>query len=171
MDASPPADSQATIDERAMLTRFLKQVRLNARAKCAGLTEADAQKTPLPTSPAMSVAGIVSHLRWGEAFWIDVMFLGQPNRWPGSDGDSELQMRAGHARPLSELLDEYTAQTAHTDEVLASHDWDAEAAARHDDTGRPISLRYIVLHLIQETAHHNGHLDILRELADGVTGD
>ena len=171
MDASAFAGRPAMLDERATLTQFLNDVRMSARAKCAGLTEENANKTPLPTSPAMSVAGVVSHLRWGEAFWIDVMFLGQPNRWPGSDRDSELQMRAGHARPLSELLDEYTAQTAHTDEVLASHDWDAVAAARHDDTGRPMSLRYIVMHLIQETAHHNGHLDILRELADGVTGD
>ena len=171
MNAHPPTNSPATTDERATMTRFLERARLSARAKCAGLTQADAQRTPLPMSPAMSVAGIVSHLRWGEAFWIDVMFLGQPNRWPGSDRDSELQMRAGHARLLSELLDEYASQAVHTDEVLASHDWDAEGAARHDDTGEPISLRYIVMHLIEETAHHNGHLDILRELADGVTGD
>jgi uncharacterized damage-inducible protein DinB len=171
MDTDPPTDSPATTDERATMTQFLKQVRLSARAKCAGLTDADSKRTPLPMSPAMSVAGIVSHLRWGEAFWIDVMFLGQPNRWPGSDRDSELQMRAGHARLLSELLDEYAAQTVHTDEVLASHDWEAEGAARHEETGEPMSLRYIVMHLIEETAHHNGHLDILRELADGVTGD
>jgi hypothetical protein len=38
-------------------------------------------------------------------------------------------------------------------------------------TGQPIALRYIITHLIEETARHNGHLDILRELADGVTGD
>lgn len=164
-------DSPATIDERATLTQFLRFARSSVRAKCIGLSEADAAKTPLATSPAMSVAGIVSHLRWGEAFWIDVMFLGRPNAWPGSDRDSELQMRAGQGRLLSELLDEYLAQTAHTDEVVASHDWDAVAAARHEVTGRPIALRYVVMRLIEETAHHNGHLDILRELADGVTGD
>jgi uncharacterized damage-inducible protein DinB len=158
-------------DERATLTQVLQNVRSGVRAKCVGLSEADAKKTPLPTSPAMSIAGVISHLRWGEAFWLDVMFLGRRNRWPGSDRDSELQMRAGHERQLSELLDEYAAQTAHTDEVLASHDWDAEAAARRDESGRPMSLRYIVLRPIVETSHHNGHLEILRELADGVIGD
>ena len=171
MSPDDPTAFPATFDERATVTQLLRQLRLGVRARCDGLAEEDAHKAPLPASPAMSVAGIVSHLRWGEAFWIDVMFLGQPNRWPGSDRDSELQMLAGHSRLLSELLDEYTAQTAHTDEVLASHDWDAAAAATHDDTGRPMSLRYIVMHLIEETAHHSGHLDILRELADGVTGD
>jgi uncharacterized damage-inducible protein DinB len=169
--AYPPTDAPATNEECATATQFLQNVRRSARAKCVGLSEADAKKMPLSTSPAMSIAGIISHLRWGEAFWIDVMFLGRPNQWPGCDRDSELQMRAGHGRPLSELLDEYTAQTAHTDEVLASHDWDAGAAARHDGTGQPMSLHYIVMRLIEETAHHNGHLDILRELADGVTGD
>ena len=117
----------------------------------------------------MSVKGLVSHLRWAEAFWIDVIFLGQRNHWPGTDDDSELQMRAGLQRPLAELLDEYAAQTAHTDEVVASHDWDAESV-RNGETGKPVALRYIIMRLIEETAHHNGHLDILRELADGVTG-
>ena len=43
--------------------------------------------------------------------------------------------------------------------------------ATDENTGKPFALRYIITHLIEETARHNGHLDILRELADGVTGD
>ena len=171
MDAYPPTDAPAANVERETVIQFLQNARRSVRAKCVGLSEADAEKVPLSTSPAMSIVGVISHLRWGEAFWIDVMFLGRPNQWPGTDRDSELQMRAGHGRSLSELLDEYAAQTSHTDEVIASHDWEAQAAARHDETGRPMSLHYIVLRLLEETAHHNGHLDILRELADGVTGD
>jgi Protein of unknown function (DUF664) len=80
-------------------------------------------------------------------------------------------MRHGLERPLAELLDEYAAQAAHTDEVVASHDWDAESACESGDTSKPIALRYIIMHLIEETARHNGHLDFLRELADDVTGD
>jgi len=160
----------AVQEERATLTQSLRNVRRSARATCVGLSDADAHKTPLPTSPAMCVAGIISHLRWAEAFWIDVMFLGGPNRWPGSDQDSELQMRAGHERQISELLDEYAAQAAHTDEVLAAHGLDAEAAGRDEQTGRPLPMRHVVTRLIEETALHGGHLEILRELADGVTG-
>ena len=118
----------------------------------------------------MSIAGLVSHLRWSEAFWIDVIFLGQPNQWPGTDDDSELQMRRGLERPLAELLDDYATQAAHTDDIVASRDWDAESVAK-GDSGKPVALRYSITHLIEETARHNGHLDILRELADGVTGD
>jgi uncharacterized damage-inducible protein DinB len=164
--AFPPA-----FDERATLTKLLEYVRLTVHAKCVGLSQSDAVKTPLPTSPAMSIAGLVSHLRWSEAFWIDVVFLGRPNHWPGKDDDSELQMLRGLERPLSELLDEYAAQAAHTDDIIATRDWNAEAVGRDENTDKPFALRYIITHLIEETARHNGHLDILRELVDGVTGD
>ena len=80
-------------------------------------------------------------------------------------------MRHGLERPLAELLDEYAAQAAHTDEVVASRDWDAESVGEDEHSGKPYALRYIIMHLIGETARHNGHLDILRELADGITGD
>ena len=171
IDLSRRTDFPTAFDERATLTQLLSYVRLTVHAKCVGLSQSDAVQTPLETSPAMSIAGLVSHLRWSEAFWIDVVFLGRPNQWPGTDDDSELQMRRGLEQPLSELLDEYAAQAARTDEILASRDWDAESAFPDGDTGRPLALRYIVVHLITETARHIGHLDILRELADGVTGD
>jgi uncharacterized damage-inducible protein DinB len=171
MNVGDRTDFPAAFDDRATLTQALRYLRLTVHAKCAGLSQSDAVNTPLPGSPAMTVAGLVSHIRWSEAFWIDVLFLGQPSQWPGTDDDSELQMRRGLEQPLSELLDEYAAQAARTDEVLALHDWDAESAFPNGDTGKPLALRYIVVHLITETARHIGHLDILRELADGVTGD
>ncbi len=170
IDLSNRTDFPAAFDERSTLTQTLRYVRLTVHAKCVDLSQSDAAKTPLPGSPVMSVAGLVSHLRWAEAFWVDVIFLGQPSHWPGTDNDSELQMRPGLERPLAELLDEYAAQAAHTDEVVATNDWDAESV-RPGETGKPIALRYIIMRLIEETARHNGHLDILRELADGVTGD
>jgi uncharacterized damage-inducible protein DinB len=170
-DLSNRRDLPAAFDERSTVIRFLRYVRLTVHAKCAGLSQADAVKTPLPGSPDMSVAGLVSHLRWSEAFWIDVMFLGQANRWPGTDDDSALQMRRGLEVPLDELLEEYAVQADHTDKVVASHDWEEESVGLADQTGKPVALRYIIMHLIEETARHNGHLDILRELADGVTGD
>ena len=171
VDLSTRTDFPDAFDERATLIQALRYMRLTVHAKCAGLSPADAVKTPLPRSPAMSVAGLVSHIRWSEAFWIDVMFLGQPSRWPGTDDDSELQMRRGFEQPLAELLDGYAVQAARTDDVVASSDWDMGSAWPDGDTGKPLALRYIIVHLISETARHIGHLDILRELADGVTGD
>jgi uncharacterized damage-inducible protein DinB len=170
IDLSNRTDFPAAFDERTTVFQLLRYVRLTVHAKCVDLSQSDAVKTPLPGSPAMSIAGLVSHLRWSEAFWIDVIFLGQHYQWPGTDDDSELQMRAGLERPLAELLDEYAVQAAHTDDVVAMNDWDTESVLK-SDTGKPVALRYIVMHLIEETSRHNGHIDILRELADGVTGD
>ena len=171
IDLSKRTDFPSAFDERATVTQLLSYVRLTVHAKCVGLSQSGAVQTPLESSPAMSIAGLVSHLRWSEAFWIDVVFLGGAYQWPGTDDDSELQMRHGLEQPLVELLDQYAEQAAHTDDVIASRDWDAEAVGRHERTGEPFALRYIITHLIEETARHNGHLDILRELADGVTGD
>ena len=171
MDLSNRTDLPPAFDERAIVTQFLRYVRQTVHAKCVDLSPSDAAATPLPSSPAMSITGLVSHLRWAEAFWIDVIFLGRPNQWPGTDDDSELQMRRGLEQPLAELLDEYATQSAHTDDVIAARDWDAAAVGQDESTGKPFALRYIITHLIAETARHDGHLDILRELADGVTGD
>jgi len=120
MNVGNRTDFPAAFDERATLTQALRYLRLTVRAKCAGLSQSDTVKTPLPGSPAMTVAGLVSHIRWSEAFWIDVLFLGEPSHWPGTDDDSELQMRRGLERPLSALLDEYAAQAASTDDVLGA---------------------------------------------------
>ena len=171
IDLSKRTDFPAAFDERSTLTQLLHYLRLTVHAKCVGLSESAAVQAPLESSPAMSIAGLVSHLRWSEAFWIDVVLLGGPNSWPGTDDDSELQMRRGLEHPLAELLDEYAAQAAHTDDVIAARDWDAEAVGRDEGSGKPFALRYIITHLIAETARHVGHLDILRELVDGVTGD
>ena len=91
IDLSTRTHVPTTFNERATLTQLLSYVRLTVHAKCVGLSQSDAVQTPLESSPAMSIAGLVSHLRWAEPFWIDVVFLGRSNQWPGTDGDSELQ--------------------------------------------------------------------------------
>lgn len=171
MDQGRRTDVPDAFDERSILLQQLRYARATVHAKCAGLSQEHADGAPLPGSPAMTVTGLVNHLRWSEAFWVDVVFLGGAYHWPGTDNDSELQMRAGHGRPIGELLEEYAAQAARTDEVLATRDWDDETTYPDEMTGRPLTLAYVVGHLIGETARHNGHLDVLRELADGTTGD
>ena len=59
-------DVPDSLDERAILIRFLDYARDTVHAKCAGLSEADARRAPLPGSPLMTISGLVSHLRWVE---------------------------------------------------------------------------------------------------------
>ena len=151
-------------DERTILTTFLDYV----HAKCEHLAEAHARRAPLPGSPLMTLAGLVNHLRWVEYFWFQVMLLGEEDHGPWTEEDPDREMRIAVAVPIAQLLDEYKAQCGRYRDLVASLDLDTPSKRPVD--GRPITLRWILFHLVEETARHNGHLDILRELADGVTG-
>jgi uncharacterized damage-inducible protein DinB len=162
-------DVPATWDERAMLSTFLDYARATVRAKCEGLTDEDARKAPLPGSPLMTISGLVSHLHWVEYSWFQVMLLGEEDKGPWTTEDPDREMRIGVEFPLAQLLDDYDAQAQRYRELVASLDLDT-VSERNIRNGEPVTLRWILFHLIEETARHNGHLDVLRELADGVTG-
>ncbi|OWA19262.1 mini-circle protein [Streptomyces sp. CS227] len=162
-------DTPPTFDERATLVTFLDYTRATVHAKCQGLSEEDAGRTPLPGSPLMSVAGLVSHVRWVEYYWLDVMFLGGEDILPGTEEDPDRDFRVEDGMPLTELLALYEDQCARHRDLVAGLPLEATAARPISD-GRHVTLRWVLLHLIEEIARHNGHIDILRELADGVTG-
>jgi uncharacterized damage-inducible protein DinB len=157
-------------DERTQLTTFLDYTRATARAKCEGVSAEGAVAALLPGSPLMTLSGLISHLHWVEYFWFQVVFLGEEDEGPWTDEDPDREMRIAVDRPLSELLHEYEEQSARYNELVASHDLDT-TAKRAGSSGRHVDLRWILHHLIEETARHNGHLDILREMIDGTTGD
>ncbi|WP_225827343.1 DinB family protein [Streptomyces naphthomycinicus] len=162
-------DTPPAWDERTQLTTFLDYVRATARAKCEEVSEEDARKALLPGSPLMTLSGLISHLRWVEYYWFRVVFLGEEDEGPWTEEDPDREMRIAVDIPLSQLLDEYAADSARHNELIAAHGLDDRAQRKRDD-GSAVDLRWIVLHLIEETARHNGHLDILREMADGRTG-
>ncbi|MCX4770163.1 DinB family protein [Streptomyces sp. NBC_01285] len=162
-------DSPPAWDERTQLTAFLDYTRATALAKCEGLAQADARKAPLPGSPLMTLAGVVNHLRWVEYYWFEVVFLGGEDEGPWTDEDPDREMRIAVDMPLADVLTEYEEQCARYRELVASHDLDTPAKLPRVD-GRHPDLRWILLHLIEETARHNGHLDIIREVIDGTTG-
>jgi uncharacterized damage-inducible protein DinB len=164
-------DMPPAYDERTMLNTFLDYVRLTVHAKCVGLTDVDAGTAPLSTSPLISISGLVNHLRWVEAHWIDVIFLGGESKSPSTSEDPDREMRIGPDQPIHELLAEYAEQCAGNSAVIAATDLDALSKFRSRTTGERFPLKWIVMHLIEETARHNGHIDLLREMADGVIGD
>ncbi|MCX5409265.1 DinB family protein [Streptomyces sp. NBC_00335] len=164
IDDTPPA-----WDERTQLTTFLDYTRSTALAKCAGVSAEDAGKALLPGSPLMTLSGLINHLRWVEYYWFQVVFLGEEDHGPWTDEDPDREMRIAVDFPLTQLLDEYAEQSARYRELVAGNDLDKQAQRPIRD-GRHVDLRWILLHLTEETARHNGHLDILREMLDGTTG-
>jgi hypothetical protein len=161
-----------TGDERVQLVGWLDHLRSLVRIKCEGLGETDAHRKVLPTSPLMTVAGLVAHLRWVEYSWFSQNLFGTPDHgetpWTeGGHPDAEMFV---DDVPLAQLLDEYDAECARSNEIVAEFALDDVERAVFRDSGEPASLRYILCHMIEETARHLGHLDIIRELLDGATG-
>ena len=156
-------------DERTMLTTFLDYTRATVHAKCAGIVEDDARRAPLSTSPLTTISGLVSHLRWVECSWFEDTFLGGDVHGPWTKEDPDREMRIAVEIPILQLLAEYEAQCARYRELVASFDLDTPSKKKIS-TGEPVTLRWILFHLVEETARHNGHIDLLREIADGVTG-
>lgn len=155
--------------EREQLVGWLDVQRSLVRVKCDGLSDEDAHRKLLPASPLMSVAGIVSHLRWVEYSWFNLSLLGIPEEdtpWTRMDHD-DAEFFVDDI-PLAQLLDEYDAECARSNEIVAAHSLDD--MERGEGHQKPGSVRYILCHMIEETARHVGHLDILRELLDGKTG-
>ncbi|HZN19312.1 MAG TPA: DinB family protein [Micromonosporaceae bacterium] len=167
----PPARVRPayTADERTQLVGWLDLQRAIIHWKCEGLSDADAHRSVLATSPLMTVAGVVSHLRWVEYIWFEVLFLGRPAQGPASaDGPEDAEMMV-EGVPLAQLLDEYDRQCAVSDEIIAAHPLDQ--VGTHPDFGAAAaSLRWMLIHMVEETARHAGHLDTIRELLDGRKG-
>ncbi len=155
-------------DERAQLIGWYDVQRAIVHLKCEGLSEPDAHRALLPTSPLMTVAGLVSHLRWAEQLWFEVMFLGRPGTGPGFEGPEDSDMMVDGV-PLAQLLAAYAAQCAVSNEIIAAHSLDDTGRnADYPDGGA--TLRWMVIHMLEETARHAGHLDVIRELLDGQKG-
>lgn len=156
-------------DERDQLLGWLDLQRAIVHLKCDGLAEVDAHRALLPTSPLMTVAGLVSHLRWVEHCWFEVLFLGGDSATNPQFSDVEdADFRVGD-RPLPLLLAEYERQCARSDAIVAGAALD-DVGHHPDHDSAGASLRWMLQHLLEETSRHVGQMDVLRELLDGRTG-
>ncbi|WP_368496998.1 DinB family protein [Herbiconiux sp. A18JL235] len=157
-------------DERSTLLTMLQYTRDTGIEKATGLTDAQAAATPLPTSPLMSVGAVLNHMRWVEHSWIEARFVGGPDLGPWTDESPDQEFIDGSTLPLQTVIDGYRAQAEATDRIIARLQLDDLSQTPFRSGERP-TLRWVILHLIEENARHNGHIDILREIADGTTGD
>jgi uncharacterized damage-inducible protein DinB len=153
-------------DERTQLVGWLDLQRSIVHMKCEGLSEAAAHRSVLPASPLMTMAGVVSHLRWVEHLWFEVVFLGRLAVGPQFDEGLEDADMMVSGTPLAQLLEEYARQCAVSKQIIAAHPLD-EAGKHPDFPDAAATLRWMLIHMVEETARHDGHLDAIRELLDG----
>jgi hypothetical protein len=156
-------------DERTLLVGWLDFHRATVHLKCAGLTDDGAWLAPLPASPLTSAAGLVQHLTMVESYWFERVLAGLdvPMRWTSEDPDLEWRRRPGTG--LADVLAEYARQCDVSRGLLAGRTPDDLCVGRRH--GHAVSVRWVLLHMIEETARHNGHLDAVREFVDGTVGE
>lgn len=164
-------DPQPATDEKTTLLQFLDYQRATLLMKAEGLDQQQLN-LPLPSS-ALTLAGLLKHLALVEDSWIQLKFRGlpEPEPWasaPGEDPDWEFASAAADdPQALREL---YLAACERSRGSIAKADL-ADLSAKSSREGHRWNLRWILMHLIEETARHNGHADLLREAIDGSVGE
>ncbi len=170
-------DPPLAADEATTLMGFLNYQRDTLRWKCSGLTEAQLA-TPLePTR--MTLGGLLKHLAVVEAGWLNQTFAGgsvKPSWFDDLDqSDPDWSFVSADEASAEQLFRWFDESIAVSDglvtEALAGPDGLGTLSDEVLEDGQRFSLRWIICHLIEEYARHNGHADLLRQSIDGSTGE
>ncbi|HEX2040961.1 MAG TPA: DinB family protein [Acidimicrobiales bacterium] len=158
-------DEATPADEATMLRGWLTHLRESAIFKLDGLDDAQLRWKPAPT--ANSLGGIVVHLGYAERLWARVVFAGEAMDLSWTEDRYAPTFVVPDGWSVDDVVAFYRAESAATDAVLdEAPSFDLPSRGRM----RPTTLRWVVTHLVEETARHVGHMDITRELLDGRTG-
>jgi hypothetical protein len=153
-------------EEKHALLMFLEAQRSSVLAIIDGL---DTQALTTPVLPSgWTPLGLIEHLGYAERHWFQEIVTGSAEPLPWPDDHTPLTT----PRPPSAVFAFYRAQCERSNAVLASLPLSTPPRGRHPGWlgEETTDLRRIVLHMIEETARHAGHLDVVRELLDGKTG-
>jgi uncharacterized damage-inducible protein DinB len=166
-------DPDPTASEAEALAQYLDYQRATVLAKTEGLDSAQLAYQHPPSS--LTLAGLLYHLALVEEDWMEFRFLGLPERepWVGADweGDPDWEFHTAVTLEPEELRQRYRDACDRSRKATAgAASLDQQSVMKLRD-GRHFSLRWVLLHLIEETARHAGHADLLREAIDGSAGE
>jgi uncharacterized damage-inducible protein DinB len=159
--------------EREQLTAFLDYQRETVLLKSEGLT---AEQMAQPLAPSsLTLGGLLNHLALVEDSWFRMRFAGLPedDLWEGIDweADPDYEFRTAADVPPDELRRRYRKACARSREVAEQATSLDQLSVEKQRNGELFDLRWVLLHLIEETARHAGNADLLREAIDGTTGE
>jgi uncharacterized damage-inducible protein DinB len=167
-----PTEPHEIAPERDQLTRFLDIQRDTILRKCEGLTREQLAQPHPPSS--LTLGGLLNHLALVEDSWFRVRFTGEPedDRWAGIDWDADPDYEFRTAADLEpdELRRRYEQSCERSREIVAKAGSLEQLSVQKRGNGHHFDLRWVLLHLIEETARHAGHADIIRETLDGSRG-
>jgi uncharacterized damage-inducible protein DinB len=165
----PIRDAVTEVDEKEMLLAFMHVHQRTLLVKLGGLDDEQLRRRIVPSGT--SLLGLLKHVAYVHASWFEVRFA-------GLDGDPDLPSPADDFAPepdesFATLVARYERVCARVDEIVADAALDDVSAATRDSgayDSNTFTMRWILVHMIEELARHNGHADILREQIDGAVG-
>ena len=150
---------------KEMVEGFLDFLRATILWKVEGLSDEDLRCSLVPSG--WSLLGMVKHLAFVERWWFRIVFAGEDLPVPWTEDDPDADWRVEPGETTAEILALYQGETARARQIVAAAAWE-DVAKR---TGRDHTLGWILTHMVEETARHCGHADLVRELIDGETGE
>jgi uncharacterized damage-inducible protein DinB len=155
-----------TGDEKQSLRVSLDRHRDAVLWKLEGLDDAGLRRAM--TSSGTNLLGLVKHLAAVEYGWFCETFGRETEPMPFDEDDPDADLRVEPDETTQDILAFYARARAASDRVIDELDLEATGTAWF---GEAVSLRWVLIHMVEETARHAGHADIVRELIDGMTGD
>lgn len=173
--AAPPEDRRIDPhpvgDERTTLTAFLRFHRDTLEYKCAGLDVEELARRPVEPS-TLSLLGLVRHLAEVERIWFRRVLAGRddpPHFFPIDDPDVVFDAVTADPAMLDEAWAVWREEVAFAERFVDDAP-NLDVTGEHPRLG-PVSLRWILVHMVEEYSRHNGHADLLRQRIDGAVGE
>ena len=169
-DADPRTDPPTRVDERATIAAFLRWQRDTLELKCSGLDAADLARRAVDPS-SLSLLGLVRHMAEVERGWFRRVMAGQdapPHFYSDTDPDGDFDGAVPDPELVAEAWKVWRAEVAFAERfVVQAPDLDVTG---NDPWRGAVSLRWVLVHMVEEYARHNGHADLLRQRIDGRVG-
>ncbi|MDB5081055.1 MAG: Mini-circle protein [Chloroflexi bacterium] len=168
MDDFERIDPPLAAPEEEMLNAWLDFHRATLLKKVAGVSDEDLRRKVTPSG--LTLLGLVKHLAYVERGWFQDTFAGHEVYFPYTQEDPDADWRIEPGETTADVLEFYRQEVRESRRIANAANLDDQAK---NQTGQEIkghTLRWILTHMIEETARHNGHADILREMIDGTTG-
>jgi uncharacterized damage-inducible protein DinB len=164
----PPLRTPRAGPEKELLAAQLDDKRTILLRKCAGLLEEDLRKAP--TASTLSLLGILKHVAWTHRWWFRHVFAGEDLSFAWSDEDPDFDFRPEADETAEDIAAMFRDECDRARAIVAASDLDQPARGSHPVV-KEITLRGVMVHMIQEMSRHLGQADIIRETIDGSTGD
>jgi uncharacterized damage-inducible protein DinB len=166
----PRGDGPSLGDERATLVEYLRWQRATLELKCSGLDAADLARRSVEPS-TLSLLGLVRHMAEVERGWFRRVMAGQdapPHFYSDTDRDGDFDGAVPDPEVVAQAWDTWRAEVAFAERFVAEAP-DLGVTGNDPHQG-PVSLREVLVHMVEEYARHNGHADLLRQRIDGRVG-